>query len=95
MEENKVQENQTFTAEQMEQMFPGFKEKIEEVKVRHSADADESDGITIGGRHYTAEQLDWMSKHPQGQRKKWTAAEKKAKNKKNKAASKQRRKKKK
>lgn len=94
MEENKTQENQTFTAEQMEQMFPGFKEKIEEAKLKDSTSTDEDGGITIGGRHYTAQQLEWMTKHPQGQRKKWTAAEKKARNKKNKAASKQRRKKK-
>lgn len=89
-EENKelnkaeINEGEVYTAEEMEQMMPGFKEKIEEAKLK--ADTEKNGGITIGNRHYTAEQLEWMTKHPVGQMKKWTKDQKKARNKKNKAA---------
>lgn len=80
-------EGETFTAEEMEKMFPGFSKKVEEAK---NGANNEDGGIDIGGRHYTKQQLEWMTEHPHNPPRKWTKAEKKARNKKNKAASKMR-----
>lgn len=79
---------QTYTAEEMEKMFPGFSEKIEDAKIE--AQNPMKDGLEIGGKHYTPEQLAALTKKV-GARRQWTKAEKKARNKKNKAAAKQRR----
>ena len=73
----------TYTVAEMEKMFPGFKKQVEKAA---NEENNEDDGITIGGRHYTKKQLEWMADHPMGQMKKWTKDQKKARNKKNKAA---------
>ena len=85
-----IKQDKTYTMDEMEQLFPGFAKQLEQAKAE--SENKSKDGITIDGHHYTAQQLDWMFKHPQNQQKKWTAAKRKARNKKNKAASKQRRK---
>lgn len=91
MSDTQFEQGKTYTAEEMERMFPGFRHKVEKAKNESEIEGGDG-GITIGGRHYTKQQLEWMAEHPNNPRKQWTAAEKKKRNKKNKAASKQRRK---